>query len=119
MARIDLTNYYNPDVGKDTVDFQTVMNRYLWNSDTQPDPSVLEAKHWDISEWKNAPRTPIVLDTSTHMTTGPGRFISAADFDFFQKFFDGQYSLAEGVYTFYGNNGSTELPDSVKKELLE
>lgn len=119
MARIDTTNYYNPDVGKDTVDFPTVMNRYLWNSDTQPDPSVLESRNWDVSEWKDGPRDTVVLDTSAHMATGPGRFVSAVDFPFFQKFFDGGHNLSPGVYTFHGNNGSTELPTSVKDELIK
>lgn len=120
MARIDLTNYYNPDVGKVTILPSTIMNYYLWNSPNEPSWSDVAANR-DGEKWRtgdNLFRKPVTLDTSEHMTTGPGRFVSVADFQFFKDFFDSKHGLPAGTYTINGKNGSEKLPTSIIEQLV-
>ncbi|QMT36108.1 hypothetical protein [Neisseria wadsworthii] len=108
--RIDLTNYYNPLVGKITLHPKTALNHYLWNSPTEPNwddiRNNLDGNKWRTGE--NASRKVIQLDASEHMTVGPGRFVSAVDFQYFRDFFNHK-DLAPGTYTVNGRNGSNNL----------
>ncbi|WP_232617308.1 calcium-binding protein, partial [Snodgrassella alvi] len=89
---------YEVNAGKDLVSVDEILARYLWNQETAPSPSELVDDKWirDASAKGDA----LIIDANEYMTHGGGRFISAADFGMFKKFFNSERILSEGNYDF-------------------
>ena len=89
---------YEVNAGKDLVSVDEILARYLWNQKTAPSASELIDDKWirDASAKGDA----LIIDANEYMTHGGGRFISAADFGMFKKFFNSERILSEGNYDF-------------------
>ena len=83
--------------GKDLVTVEQILARYIWNQDNAPsDLEKLDDK-WirDLDVLGDA----LIIDVNEYMKYGAGRFCSAADFSFFDSFFE-EKDIKAGVYTF-------------------
>ena len=87
---------YDVNAGEDLVRVDEILARYLWNQETAPSPSELVDDKWirDASAKGDA----LMIDAQEYMTYGGGRFVSAADFEFFKDFFSSKFSA--GSYDF-------------------
>ena len=82
--------------GKDLVSEDEILARYLWNQQTAPSPSELVDDKW--IRYASAKGDALMIDAQEYMTHGGGRFVSAADFEFFKDFFSSEFSA--GSYDF-------------------
>ncbi|WP_239362269.1 calcium-binding protein [Snodgrassella communis] len=89
---------YEMNAGKDLVSVDEILARYLWNQKTAPSPSELVDDKWIRNA--NAEGNALIINAQEYMTHGSGRFISAADFGMFKKFFNSERSLSEGNHDF-------------------
>ncbi|PIT09385.1 hypothetical protein BGI40_09745 [Snodgrassella communis] len=89
---------YEMNAGKDLVSVDEILARYLWNQKTAPSPSELVDDKWIRNA--NAEGDALIINAQEYMTHGSGRFISAADFGMFKKFFNSERSLSEGNHDF-------------------
>jgi Ca2+-binding RTX toxin-like protein len=89
---------YDVNAGKDLVSVDEILARYLWNQKTAPSPSELVDDKWIRNA--GAEGDALMIDAQEYMTHGGGRFISAADFGMFKKFFNSERSLSEGNHDF-------------------
>ena len=83
--------------GKDLVTVDQILARYIWNQDNAPsDIEKLDDK-WirDLDVLGDA----LIIDVNEYMKYGAGRFCSAADFSFFDSFFE-EKDIKAGVYDF-------------------
>lgn len=109
---------YEIDAGKDLISIERILSRYLWNQDEAPyglelidDKWIRKAKLSNSREvilengekktiYDECLGDPIYIDAQEYMTHGAGRFVSAADFGFFEKFFAQSLDLSAGNYDF-------------------
>lgn len=85
------------------VTIDRVLSHYLWNRSIPP------RKEDMATAVTQAERTPINIDAADYMQNGPGRYVSAANFKMFEKFFkaanlparEKPYSFEEAVYLIY------------------
>ena len=84
------------NAGKDLVSVDEILARYLWNQQTAPSPSELVDDKW--IRYVSAKGDALMIDAQEYMTHGGGRFVSAADFEFFKDFFSSEFSA--GSYDF-------------------
>ena len=124
---------YEYDSGYDLVSIDEILSRYLWNQKSRPKSSELDTDKW--IRYAGAKGDPLVLDVNEYMKHGPGRFVSAYNFLFFQNFFSKHFD--EGHYDFismwnlikgtkvdgkkgdlYINRGDQEKLKEIKKEYL-
>ncbi|WP_282600499.1 calcium-binding protein [Ralstonia pseudosolanacearum] len=74
---------------------EQVTNKYLYGADKRPgdmlDPSILN--HRD-----RASENAIPIDAVEYMTSGSGRFVNSANFDWIEKFFNKDIAIEPGVY---------------------
>ena len=87
---------YEVNAGKDLVSVDEILARYLWNQETAPSPSELVDDKW--IRYASAEGDALMIDAQEYMTHGGGRFVSAADFEFFKDFFSSE--LSAGSYDF-------------------
>ena len=87
---------YDVNAGKDLVSVDEILARYLWNQETAPSPSELVDDKW--IRYASAEGDALMIDAQEYMTHGGGRFVSAADFEFFKDFFSSEFSA--GSYDF-------------------
>ncbi|WP_370579852.1 hypothetical protein [Snodgrassella alvi] len=87
---------YDVNAGKDLVSVDEILARYLWNQETAPSPSELVDDKW--IRYASAEGDALMIDAQEYMTHGGGRFVSAADFEFFKDFFSSEFSV--GSYDF-------------------
>ncbi|MGF6148846.1 Uncharacterised protein [Kingella potus] len=105
----NLAKYYNPNRHKSFISPKTAMNHYLWDSDVPPQNRYYAEKFEckpDVSG-----RKAIEINAAEYMEYGGGRFVSAADFRMFEKFFakdkgaikPGEYDFKQMWGLLYGN----------------
>ncbi|WLT01800.1 calcium-binding protein [Snodgrassella alvi] len=87
---------YDVNAGEDLVRVDEILARYLWNQETAPSPSELVDDKWIRKA--SAKGDALMIDAQEYMTYGGGRFVSAADFEFFKDFFSSKFSA--GSYDF-------------------
>ncbi|WP_370578884.1 hypothetical protein ABX042_15135 [Snodgrassella alvi] len=87
---------YDVNAGEDLVRVDEILARYLWNQETAPSPSELVDDKW--IRYASAEGDALMIDAQEYMTHGGGRFVSAADFEFFKDFFSSEFSA--GSYDF-------------------
>ena len=105
---------YNLSAGKDLVSVDQILARYLWDQDEAPLPSELSDEKWIRDN--NAKGTALEIDKTEYMTQGAGRFVSAANFQFFEDFFESK-NLKPGSYDF--KSMWNELRPNQKNTLLD
>jgi Ca2+-binding RTX toxin-like protein len=105
---------YDVNAGKELVSVDEILARYLWNQKTAPSPSELVDDKWirDAAALGDA----LIIDANEYMTHGAGRFVSAANFEFFKDFFKAD-NLSAGTYNFSAmwkslRPGITERPQN-------
>ena len=89
---------YELENGKDLVSVDEILARYIWNQEKAPSRTELIDDKW-IRE-TNAVGEALIIDANEFMCHGGGRFVSAADFGMFEKFFDYKSNILAGNYNF-------------------
>ena len=104
---------YDVNAGKDLVSVDEILARYLWNQETAPSPSELVDDKWirDASAKGDA----LMIDAQEYMTHGGGRFVSAANFEFFKNFFSSEFSA--GSYDFISMWNILKADDPLSPEI--
>ncbi|AHN28798.1 Alkaline phosphatase [Snodgrassella alvi wkB2] len=104
---------YDVNAGEDLVRVDEILARYLWNQETAPSPSELVDDKWirDASAEGDA----LMIDAQEYMTHGGGRFVSAANFEFFKNFFSSEFSA--GSYDFISMWNILKADDPLSPEI--
>ena len=89
---------YELENGKDLVSVDEILARYIWNQEKAPSRTELIDDKW-IRE-TNAVGEALIIDANEFMCHGGGRFVSAANFGMFEKFFDYKSNILAGSYNF-------------------
>ncbi|MCO6517691.1 calcium-binding protein [Snodgrassella sp.] len=87
---------YDVNAGKDLVNVDEILARYLWNQESAPSPSELFNDKWIRDA--NAEGDALIINAQEYMMHGGGRFVSAVDFELFKDFFSSKFSA--GSYDF-------------------
>lgn len=73
---------------------EQVTNKYLYGTEIRP-TDLLDQKIIDHRD--NTVENEILVDVTEYMVQGPGRFVSSANFEFIEEFFD--LDLAPKIYS--------------------
>ncbi|ORF02841.1 calcium-binding protein [Snodgrassella alvi] len=89
---------YELENGKDLVSVDEILARYIWNQEKAPSCTELIDDKWirDTNDVGEA----LIIDANEFMCHGGGRFVSAANFGMFEKFFDYKSDISAGNYNF-------------------
>ena len=104
---------YDVNAGEDLVRVDEILARYLWNQETAPSPSELVDDKWIRNA--SAKGDALMIDAQEYMTHGGGRFVSAANFEFFKNFFSSEFSA--GSYDFISMWNILKADDPLSPEI--
>lgn len=114
-----MSSYYNNNVGVDLISVDEILSSYLWDQKTPPAPAELNDAKWILPA--GAKGTALTIDMQDYMTKGAGRFVSAADFKFFEDFFE-KNDIPPGHYNFadmWQRLKNTEYDDNYVKNIFK